>query len=327
MLRRCCSSTWFRQTWRSGRRADRRCWTRGALVDTVGRAFEKADATLLRAVERGDAPEAEAVAAAKALFQNPALLQTVTAEQVAAGSPELTPEIAGRILTRFSIGPDGCTPRELVRAFVNGKNPMAGAAVLHDPARGYLPLPGALALDEIRRTCEATLKPTTSWARYGRARDRAVESLVPDALSEVVNGRGTLHRSLRYRDPQAGHDLSRDSKDAADAPLTEADALLVLDGVALCVEVKAGGLRPRTRQGGLAQLEGDLEKTVKEAASQAERLRSLILTNHGLWQEDGQWLDLSEIQEVHAIVACLDDLGPLALSTGEMVRCTDHGGW
>lgn len=294
--------------------------TRGALVDTVGGAFEQASTTLLRAVERGVAPDAETAAAAKALFQNPALLQMVTAEQLAAGSPELTPKIAGLVLDRFSIRADGRTPRELVRAFVNGKNPLAGVAILHDPLRGYLPLPGALALDEIRRTCEATLKLTTSWTRYSRARDKSVEVLVADTLSEMVGGRGSLHRGLRYRDPQAGHDLSRGSTDYPSAPLAEADALLVLDGVAVCVEVKAGGLRPRARQGGLAQLEGDLEKTVKEAASQAERLRSLIVSHHGLWREDGQWLDLSHIQEVHAMVACLDDLGPLALSTSEMVR-------
>lgn len=289
--------------------------TRRALIDTIREAFDRASTTLVRAVERGVAPDAETTAAAKAIFQNPAVLQLVTADQLAAGSPELSPEVASLVLDRFSIRADGRTARELVRTFVDGKNPLAGVAMLHDHSRGYLPLPGALAQDEIRRTCEASLKLTASWTRYSRARDKAVELLVADTLSEVVGGRGILHRGLRYRDPQEGHDLSRDSTQHATAPLTEADALLLVDGVAVCVEVKAGGLRPRARQGGLSELEGDLEKTVKEAAGQADRLRSLIVTNHGLWGEDGQWIDLSQVQEVHAIVACLDDLGPLAGSS------------
>lgn len=93
-----------------------------------------------------------------------------------------------------------------------------------------------------------------------------------------------------------------------------------MDGVALCVEVKAGDLRPRTRQGGVSQLGGDLDKTIKDAAAQADRLRSLITAHHGLWRDTGQWLDLGDVQEIYSLVVCLDDLGSLALSTAELVR-------
>ena len=93
-----------------------------------------------------------------------------------------------------------------------------------------------------------------------------------------------------------------------------------MDGVALCVEVKAGDLRQRTRQGGVSQLGGDLDKTIKDAAAQADRLRSLITAHKGLWRDTGQWLDLDDVQEIHSLVVCLDDLGPLALSTSELVR-------
>lgn len=192
--------------------------------------------------------------------------------------------------------------------------------MLHEPTRCYLPLPGALALDEIRRTCEAPLKATGSWTSYGRARDKATETLVAETLGALVGGRAEEHNNLRYRDPQNGHDLSASSTVHPTAPSTEADCLLVLDGVALCVEVKAGDLRPRTRQGGLAQLEGDLTKTIKDAAHQADRLRSLIVDHNGLWRENGSWLDLTDVREVHSIVVCLDDLGPLAMCTSEMVR-------
>lgn len=291
---------------------------REALIEIIGRAHEDAYATLARAAQAGGPPDAEAAAAVGAIFETPGRLQ-ITPEEIS-NRAGIAPEVTTNVLDRFSIQPDGRTPSELVRAFVSGRNPMAGVAMLHEPTRCYLPLPGALALDEIRRTCEAPLKATGSWTSYGRARDKATETLVAETLGALVGGRAEVHHNLRYRDPQNGHDLSAASTVHSAAPSTEADCLLVLDGVALCVEVKAGDLRPRTRQGGLAQLEGDLTKTIKDAAHQADRLRSLIVDHNGLWRENGSWLDLTAAREVHSIVVCLDDLGPLAMSTSEMVR-------
>lgn len=293
--------------------------TRDALIDIVGRAHERAYQALAEAAQASGPPDAAAQAAVEALFQTPSQLQQVTARQIA-GHSGLEPGLVEKVLDRFSVRPDGRTSLDLVRAFVDGRNPMVGAAILAAPHRGYLPLPGAIALDEIRRTCEASVKATSAWTRYGRARDRAVETLVADTLTALLNNRATVHRNLRYREPQSGHDLSSTSTSHADAPIAEADCLLVLDGVALCVEVKAGDLRPRTRQGGLAQLQGDLVKTVKSAASQADRLRRLIVNHQGLWLDNGAWLDLGDIREIHSLVVCLDDLGPLALCTAELVR-------
>lgn len=293
--------------------------TREALIAVVGRAHERAFDALALAAEAGGAPDATAQAALEALFHAPSQLQQVTARQVAEHAG-LELELVEKVLDQFSVRPDGSSSLELVGAFVDGRNPMAGAAILSAPDRGYLPLPGAIALDEIRRTCEAPIKGTKGWTPYGRARDRAVETLVADSLTAMMDDRAAAHRNLRYRDPQAGHDLSSTSGVHAAAPITEVDCLLILDGVALCVEVKAGDFRPRTRQGGLAQLQGDLEKTVKAAAGQADRLRRLIAGNQGLWLEDGVWLDLGDVQEIHSLVVCLDDLGPLSLCTAELVR-------
>lgn len=293
--------------------------TREALIEVVGRAHEHAYDTLAAAAQAGGPPSQAAHAAVHALFQAPSQLQQVTAQQIA-NEAGLDPALVCRVLDRFSVAPDGRTPLELIQAFVDGRNPIAATAILSDPTRGYLPLPGAIGLEEIRRTCEAPIKTTSEWTRYGRARDRAVEVLVADTLAEMLDDRATVHRNLRYRDPQAGDDLTASSSSHRVAPVTEADCLLMLDGVALCVEVKAGDLRTRTRQGGLAQLAGDLDKTVKDAAAQADRLRTLIDDHDGVWLENGTWLDLSDVQEIHSLVVCLDDLGPLALCTAELVR-------
>lgn len=293
---------------------------RDAVAEVVGLAHESAYGNLARAAQGGGAPKAEAIDAIHSIFERPGVLQLVTTDLISDRLAPMSPDVIEAVLSRFSLRPKGKSPGDLVRSFVEGRNPMAGLAMLHDPALGYLPLPGVMALDEIRRTCESAVKSTKSWTTYGRARDKAVENLAADTIADLLTGRARQYRNLRYRDARAGQDVSRDSTSHVDAPLTEADCLLVLDGVALCVEVKAGGLRARTRQGDLAQLKGDLSKTVKKAASQAQRLRELIVRHHGLWLEGGDWLDLSGVQEVHSIVACLDDLGPLALSTSEMVR-------
>lgn len=292
---------------------------REALVELVGQSHHHAYERLAVAAQTGGPPDAETVAAITAIFETPSRLALVTPEQISARAA-LDRDVSSRILELFSIRPDGRPPVSLVRDFINGRNPMAGTAMLHDPARGYLPLPGAMALDEIRRTCEAPIKGTKSWTRYGRARDQAVERVAADTLAALLTGQAAAHRNLRYRDSADGHDLSHGSTSHPNAPVTEADCLLVLDGVALCVEAKAGDLRPRTRQGGVAQLEGDLGKTVKDAAEQADRLRQLIERNHGLWRDTGEWLDLANVDEIHSIVVCLDDLGPLALCTSELVR-------
>jgi hypothetical protein len=287
---------------------------REAVIDLVGDSFEDALKQLQKAAETGGPPGATATEAARSLFETPSQLHSVTPEQIVRQAG-LGLAVVKAVLDLFSARPDGRSSGELVKAFCDGRNPMAGKAILHAPGRGYLPLPGAMALDEIRRTCEAPLKGTPSWTRYGRARDRAVESLVSDTIDAFLQGKATTYRNPRYRISASGHGLSSSSTTHPAAPVAEADALILLDGVALCVEVKAGDLRPRARQGGVAQLHGDLGKTVQDAAEQADRLRSIIETNGGLWLEDGTWLDLGDVQEIHSVVACLDDLGPLALAT------------
>lgn len=264
-------------------------------------------------------PCQEAIEAARAWFETPSKRYLVTIGQIAQqGGLDLA--LVEKVLGIFSLGPTGQPSRDLLRAFVNGRNALAGKAILHSPGRGYLPLPGAIALDEIRRTCEAHIKSTKAWTSYGRARDAAAETLAIDTLAEMLDGQARVYRNLRYRGPADGVDLSAGATDVSLAPLVEADALLLVDGVAMCVEIKAGALRPRTRQGGVPQLDGDLAKTVKEADFQADRLRGLITAHRGIWLESGSWLDLEDVQEAHTLVVCLDDFGPLSVAMAEMVE-------
>ena len=295
---------------------------RRSLVEICGTAHEEVLSRIESAARANVAPDEETIAALTALFETPSQLGLVSIEQVTEESG-LAVDLCRAVLDEFSIRPDGRSALDLVSAFVHGRNPMAGKGIIGTPDRGYLVLPGAIALDEVRRTCEQKIKKTRAWSRYGAHRDRTAETVALDAVGRVVHERGLLHRSLEYRAvPRPGStvDLSSSSTTAEQADLAEADGLLVLDGVAVCVEVKAGDLRPRSRQGGIHELDGDLRKTVREAARQADRLRSLIVANHGLWRSDGSWLDLTDVQEVYTIVVSLDDLGPVALAVDQLVR-------
>ncbi|GCE75658.1 hypothetical protein [Cellulomonas biazotea] len=292
---------------------------REALITVGGDRLDGVLQQLHQAYLAGGPPSEATRAAAHLLFRTPAELQLATAKEVAQAAG-LDVRVAQAVLDTFSARPDGRSSEELVRQFCEGRNPLAGKAILHAPGRGYLPLPGAIAEDEIRRTCEARLKTTSSWTRYGRARDQAVENLVSATIDTILRSRAVIRQNVRYRHRDADHDLSSTSTTHQHAPVAEADALVLLDGVALCVEVKAGDFRLKSRQGGVQQLHGDVMKTIGEAAEQATRLRSIIENYRGLWLEDGTWLDLSNVHETHSIVACLDDLGPLALATSELVQ-------
>ena len=295
---------------------------RRSLAKICGTAHDKVLDDLAAAARANIAPDANAVAALTSMFETPSVLRLVSAEQVSEDSG-FGADVCRAVLDEFSIAPDGRSAVELLEAFVDGRNPMAGKGIVSTADRGYLVLPGAIALDEVRRTCEQKIKKTRGWERYHAHRDKAAEDLALDTIRRLVHGRGDLHRSLNYRaTPRPGEtvDLSARSTTAEQASHAEADGLLVLDGVAVCVEVKAGDLRPRSRQGGSRELDGDLKKTVREAAGQADRLRALIVAHHGLWRTDGTWLNLADVEEVHTVVVSLDDLGPAALAVDQLVR-------
>ncbi|QCB95036.1 hypothetical protein [Cellulomonas shaoxiangyii] len=295
---------------------------RESLVDVLGAKQQVARDCVADTAAAGGAPNADVLEAMHSLLVTPSALYLVTAEQVATHAG-LDPEVATRVLDVYSLGPDGRTPLDLVEEFVAGRNPMAGKGVIKAPGHGYLVLPGAVALDEIRRAAETLIAKDPAWVKYGKGRDAAAEVLVSDAFEELVHGRGRIHRQVRYRGtPPAGLavDLSASSTDARQAESAEADALLVLDGVALCIEVKAGSIRKPSRQGRSTHLRRDLKETVQKAAGQADRLRALITTHHGLWLEDGTWLDLPDIHEVYSVVVTLDDLGPASLDTEALAR-------
>jgi hypothetical protein len=99
---------------------------------------------------------------------------------------------------------------------------------------------------------------------------------------------------------------------------TEADALFVIEDVAICVEVKGKPVSEAGRRGDVERLSRDFEDMAGDAATQAWRLEELIEANGGLWLEDKTWLDLSQIQETRSIAVLLDDVGPLGVALHQL---------
>lgn len=259
------------------------------------------------------------VSALRVWSQSPSSLFLVEPD-VIAKTADLEGDTVSRVLAAFSIGPQTGDAHQLVRELYEGRNPMAGKGIVATGDGRYLSLPGALAPDEIRRTVEELVKASSLWSRYEKHRAKGTEALAATTLERLLGGRGTQHRGLKYRFTNEGEDLGPESGISARAPLAEVDCLVDVDGVLLCVEVKAGGLRAKSRQGGASQLLGDLQKTVRHASRQARRVSDLVEENSGLWLEDGTWMDLAHVSEVHSVVVCLDDLGPLSLMTAELME-------
>jgi len=267
-------------------------------------------------------------AAAEALLLHPSRLHLITYQEATA----LSGVDAGRvesIMNQFSTSAEVTTSTNattLVQELVNGKNAMAGRAAVRRASGEYLVLADAVPEDEIRSAVEALLKKSSRWKTYERRRAAVAEDLAGQNLARLLGLDAPTHTNLKYLIPRRGAPSSVIAADAtreqlrAQAEVTEADALLVVDQVAVCLEVKAGNLPAGARRGHASALSSGLKRTVVGAADQAQRLRQLITKNGGIWTEGHAWIDLSEVREVHLVVVCLDDLGPLAVAGDALVK-------
>lgn len=256
-----------------------------------------------------------------ALFEHPAATSTVTVAAIAARSG-LPAEVCERIVVELSLPFLATDPTGAAHRFLSGENPLLSRNLIRDERGYYLPSGGDLAVDGLRPVLEAALKRSSLQA-YQNHRGRISERIAVDCLATALSPDVT-HRSLEYLTPRKEFDVVDLGPDAADprtaGDQTEADGLLIVDGVAICVEVKGRPISEGSRQGSVRKLATDLEKTVGEARNQAARLTALIETNRGLWRPDGTWLDLSHVKEVHAVAVTLEDLSSLGCSLDALVR-------
>ncbi|ACZ83213.1 hypothetical protein Aros01_02663 [Streptosporangium roseum] len=227
------------------------------------------------------------------------------------------------ILRLFSVSFESADPVHSVQEFFDGKNVFSRAALICDGADNFLTLSSPIGNDCFRHVAEDALKPSPAWNKYDRLRTRVSEGLATDYLQSLLDCEAS-YTQLKYFRPKKGVETA--ALGAAAVGLTEladeaeADALFLIEDVAICVEVKGRSVSERAKLGMVKRLATDLEVTVGEAASQAHRLEELITTNGGIWISKDQWLALDHISEVRSIAICLDDMGPLAVALDQLVR-------
>ena len=256
------------------------------------------------------------------------LFGTVSVEEVAArsGLDEVTVKA---VLDFFSVSrPESEAAENPVTKFANGEHLMTGGCIVDKGE--YLLLNGFLAEDELRRGFEqrltgsgATRGPASKkWPKYDGRRAVFSESETSDALTELLAGTEARWQGQKYLGPASPDDTEMLGNDAnLDSVATkdfESDLLFVVDGVALCVEVKAASVTSKARGGHPERLATDLQKTLTVGNEQADRLSRLVLANKGIWSLNRKWIDLSDVREIHTIIVMLDDMGPLSLSMNEL---------
>lgn len=293
-----------------------------AARDTLGEVSGEWEAS----GRRDQAPERveQGRAAADDLMFFPGERASFTAAEIADASAVPLGRVE-RVLERFSValGGEG-DPVAAVASFLAGDNPFRSASLITDGAGNYITMNVPIGTDCLCQVVEAGLKGHAArWRRYEKHRMIVSEQSSIRYMTELL-GTDPAHVNLKYFRPNPGVSRGELSSAATNitsiAEQTEADALFLVEDVAICVEVKGRSVSHQARGGHVQRLTGDLRATVGDATDQALRLEGLIRTNGGLWLEDQTWLDLSAVREVRSVAVCLDDMGPLGTALDELVR-------
>lgn len=230
------------------------------------------------------------------------------------------------ILGSFSIQIDPSRSPKLVHLFCSDGNPSLGKGMLVDDTGRYSILVEAIPHDYIRANLESRIQAKgRAWDQYQLHRGRIAEKLAIQSVTKLLGDHPAVLEGFRfYAGPAGQPELMASTRRASDPWnrewIVENDALFVIEDVAICLEVKAGRISDKARAGNSVRMTADLKRLVTSADSQARRLRTLIEKNGGIWLKSKEWMDLSAVVEVHSIVACLDDLGPLGIAADSMIR-------
>ena len=208
------------------------------------------------------------------------------ASDIASRTGSDTP-FAERVLGLFDLEFDLTRQDTLdVRAFLRGDNPFHSRPQLLDGDGNYLAIDARIGTDAFRGIVEAKLKPTKHWRRYDGIRKKVSESLTLEYLEAALQTK-VAHANLHYYSSRESYESATLDSQCTEPDSfgedAEADALFLIEDVAICVEVKARRVVDQARNGDVVRLSRELKAIVGTATSQAQRLSELIETNHGLW--------------------------------------------
>jgi hypothetical protein len=241
------------------------------------------------------------------------------------GYPQSTVEA---VLDAFTFR--GCGDlEEALDRFFRGDNPLRTAPIVSDTSGRLMLVHDALALPAVREVIETRLKEAGRHTIYEKHRGEWVENTAVDLLS----GSLPMARILRgfdyfVPDPKAA---VLETAPEAFTKRVEGDALLLVDDIAIIVEVNSVALTAEARGGVARRLRGKLRDIVTDAANQAGRLRERIVTDKRIRLDDDQWIDVSSIREIHTIAVGLEDLSGVTTATTALLAARvlkpDHIPW
>ncbi|GLW56814.1 hypothetical protein [Kitasatospora phosalacinea] len=230
----------------------------------------------------------------------------------------LSSGVVSAVVDAFTMPEAQAPPREMALRFLSGVSPLRTHPLLRDATGRVLLVHDVLHLAAVRETLEQDLKDAGRWDAYSKHRGRYLEEEAARLLTVHFPG-AEAYSGFEYfvPDPEARVVQQEPSQYTK---CVEADALVVVDDVALIIEAKAVALTPAARAGHGQRLRRDLSRIVTDAAEQAQRLRERIRSDAGLRLRDGMWIDLGHVRETHTVAVSLEDLSGITTVTAELVR-------
>lgn len=201
--------------------------------------------------------------------------------------------------------------------FFTGDNPLRTAPIVTDVQGRRMLVHDALALPAVSEVIETRLKSAGKTDAFYKRRGVVAEDEALDLLAGVYPG-ATVHRGFEYFVPDPDVPVAQTSPETY-TKLVEGDGLVVIDDVALIIEVKANALNAKARSGVAVRLRDQLGKIITKAAEQADRLRERIADDGQLRLRDGSMLDLSNVREIHTIAVSLEDLSGVSTTTAALI--------
>lgn len=290
-----------------------------AIRDTIGKQLKQRVE-----MENDPAYRKDVRTALMSLLELPGKRASFTTQEIAEAS-SVPADRTQAVLDFFSLSFNSTDdPLAVVTKFLTGDNPFWSASLIKDEDGNYIQTGKPIGTDCFRHLAEQALKADSrKFRRYERRRSLVSEQLALKHLDTLLSP-DKSYVNLKYFRANAGIELCELGPQAGDinpiAEQTEADGLLIIEDVAVCVEVKAKSISSQARRGNVQRLSADLRDTVGSATNQALRLENHIRTNRGLWLENREWLDLSGVRELRSVTVYLDDFGPLSTALDELVR-------
>lgn len=201
--------------------------------------------------------------------------------------------------------------------FFSGDNPLRPTPIIDDGTGRLMLIHDTLALPALREVIERRLIAARRYERYAKHRGMVVERLAVDLLAAALPG-AVVYRDFKYFIPDPHATRPQDQPESF-TKRVQGDGLLLIDNVALVIEVKAVAFTPEARAGNPAKLRGKLNDIITVATKQAGRLRRRIVTDRRIRLEDGAWIDVSGVREVHTIAVGLDDLSGVSTATASLI--------